>query len=122
MRNLIISLIRSSKKDYYAFYFEQHKSNVKKTWEGIRNIVKITKKNYSSPTQLFYNNKVHKSNKDMANAMNDFFVNIGNMVEGKVPKVETDFSAYIHQPNEKSIFLSPVTIDETTYLISQIKL
>ena len=44
IRNLIISLIRSSKKDHYAFYFEQHKSNVKKTWEGIRNIVKITKK------------------------------------------------------------------------------
>ena len=122
MRNLIISLIRSSKKDYYAFYFEQHKSNVKKTWEGIRNIVKVCKKRYSSPTQLFYNNKVHKSNKDMANAINDFYVNIGNVMEEKDPKVETDFSAYLHQPNEKSIFLSPVTIDETTYLISQIKL
>ena len=44
MRNLIISLIRNSKKDYYSFYFEQHKSNVKKTWEGIRDIVKVAKK------------------------------------------------------------------------------
>ena len=43
-RNMVISLTRRSKKEYYASYFEEHKSNVKKTWEGIRNIVNISKK------------------------------------------------------------------------------
>ena len=43
-RNMVISLIRRSKRDYYDVFFEEHKSNVKKTWEGIRNIVNISKK------------------------------------------------------------------------------
>ena len=48
-RNMVMSLIRRSKKDYYNNFFEEHKSNVKKTWEGIRNIVNISKKSRHSP-------------------------------------------------------------------------
>ena len=84
-RNLMVSLIRRSKKDYYASLFEEHKFNVKKTWEGIRSIVNISKKNKIVPTQLIYNNKVKNSNEDMVESMNDYFVNVGNMVEGKIP-------------------------------------
>ena len=84
-RNLIVSLIRHSKKDYYASFFEEHKSNVKKTWEGIRSIVNISKKHKIVPTQLIYKNEVKHSNEDMAESMNDYFVNVGNMVEGKIP-------------------------------------
>ena len=58
----------------------------------------------------------------MANAMNDYFVNVGNMVEGKIPRVETDFSSYLQDSNNNSIFLSPVTTEQTIDLISQIKL
>ena len=43
-RNLIISLIRRSKATYFASFFEEHKNNAKKTWEGIRDIVNISKK------------------------------------------------------------------------------
>ena len=54
--------------------------------------------------------------------MNDFFVNVGNMVEGKIPRVVTNFSTYLQDANEKSIFLRPVTTEETIDLIRQIKL
>ena len=40
-RNMIKILIRQSKRDYYANFFEENKSDTKKTWEGIRNIVNI---------------------------------------------------------------------------------
>ncbi len=121
-RNLIITLIRNSKRNYYNYYFQEHKSNLKKTWEGIRDIVKVSKKCRMTPTQLLYNNKLHFSNGDMADAMNDFFVNIGNTVEGKIPQAETDFSTYLPEPNIQSIFLKPVTNNETINLISQIQL
>ena len=39
-RNLITSLIRSSKSQYYKKFFNEHCNNAKKTWEGIRNIIK----------------------------------------------------------------------------------
>ena len=43
-RNKVKSLIRTSKKDYFAKYFEENNSNVKKTLEGIRNLIKFLRK------------------------------------------------------------------------------
>ena len=45
LRNQIVTLIRASKKDYYAKFFEENNSNVKKTWDGIRDLINVTKKN-----------------------------------------------------------------------------
>ena len=65
-RNMIISLIRRSKKDYYAAFFEDHKSNVKKTWERIRNIVSLSKKVNIVPSRINYENKEQSTNIEMA--------------------------------------------------------
>ena len=43
-RNLLTTLIRQSKKDYYSKFFLENQSNLKKTWEGIRNLININKK------------------------------------------------------------------------------
>ena len=43
-RNEVVNLIRISKRDYYKNYFEEHRSNMKKTWDGIRSIINVTKK------------------------------------------------------------------------------
>ena len=37
-RNEIVNLIRISKNDYYKNYFEEHRTNMKKTWDGIRSV------------------------------------------------------------------------------------
>jgi hypothetical protein len=46
-RNLITSLLRRSKGDYYKSYFEENKSNRKKTWDGIREIINVSKRQES---------------------------------------------------------------------------
>ena len=33
---MITSLLRRSKANYYASFFDEHNNNAKKTWEGIR--------------------------------------------------------------------------------------
>ena len=33
-RNKIVSLIRLSKKKYYSDFFDEHNTNIKKTWEN----------------------------------------------------------------------------------------
>ena len=119
-RNMVISLIRRSKKDYYNKYFEENKSNVKKTWEGIRNIVNISKKSKIVPTKLIYNNEIKYTNVDMSESMNSFFVNIGNMVENKIPNGDTHYKNYLKNPNINNIFLKPVDKNEILYLVNQI--
>ena len=120
-RNIITSLIRLSKKDYYASFFEEHTSNMKKTWEGIRNIVNTSRKNTTVPSHLIYKGEIKSSNINMAESMNDFFVNIGNTVEAKIPQRNKHFSTYLKNPITNNIFLNPVDRPEIVSLINQIK-
>ena len=40
-RNLIVTLLKRSKENYFQNYFEKNKNDVKKTWNGIRNILAV---------------------------------------------------------------------------------
>ena len=42
-RNRIIREMKKSKRDHYNKYFEKHRNDVKKTWNGIRSIINIKK-------------------------------------------------------------------------------
>ena len=98
-RNLITSLVRSSKSEYYKNYFSEHCKNAKKTWEGIRNIIKVSTKNRSLPTKLRDGDKHITDRKDMAQKFTEFYVNIGNMVEKKIPQAQAKkFGAKFNLP------------------------
>ena len=85
-RNLIVSLLKRSKKNHYNSYFLMNQGNVKKTWNGIRSLINISKKKLSSPIELVYSNKTHSTDKDIGESLNHFFLNIGSTVEEKIPK------------------------------------
>ena len=106
-RNLIVALLRRSKANYFTSYFEDNKNNAKKTWEGIRNIVNISKKNRTIPTKLSYNNNTFTEPDKMAEAFNSFFVNIGNTVEEKIPISPHSFASFLGNSLQNSIFLTP---------------
>ena len=118
---MIISLIRNSKSDWYVAFFEENKSDVKKTWEGIRNIVNISKKNRIIPMQLNHKGKVFTDKNGMAESFNDFFVNIGNMVEMKIPVRRTNNIDYLMDRNLNNLYLKPVDESEVHNMISQLK-
>ena len=120
-RNIITSLIRKSKCDYYVSYFEENRTDSKKTWEGIRSIVNISKKNKVVPIQLRFKNETKYNNKDMAESFNDFFVNIGNMVEDKIPDGKTNFKSYLKNKNIEQLFLTPVDDMEVESMIASTK-
>ncbi len=56
----------------------------------------------------------------MATALNDFFVNIGNTVEGKIPQGNSHFTEYLGNSNVHSIFLKPVDDDEVISMVSKL--
>ena len=72
-RNMIVTLIKRSKNNYYTSFFLQNQGNVKKTWDGIRNVINVSKKKKTSPTKIIYKNEIKSSNIDMAESLNDFF-------------------------------------------------
>ena len=86
LRNEVNRKIRKSKKDYHAKYFENHKNNSKKVWEGIRNIVNL-KKVSSKTVQLKVDGKIIEGDIELATKFNEFFVNVGPNTESSIPKV-----------------------------------
>ncbi len=56
----------------------------------------------------------------MTQSFNDFFVNIGNVIEDKIPKSKKDFTDFLGESNIDSFFLSPVDNDEVTIMISKL--
>ena len=78
--------MKKAKKNYYNQYFENHSNNMKKTWEGIRSIINVKNKNLSSISQLKVNNKIVDDSKDIAESINNYFVNVGPKTEESIPK------------------------------------
>ena len=86
LRNRIHREFKKSKKQYFAEYFASNANNMKKTWEGIRNIVNI-KKISSRPSQLNISGRIIDDDKKLATNFNNFFVNVGQNTENAIPKV-----------------------------------
>ena len=51
-RNLIVTLTRLSKKKHYKLFFEQNKTNIEQTWDGIKELVTLNKKQKFTPHKL----------------------------------------------------------------------
>ena len=79
-----------------------HSDNIKNIWENIRSEVNI--KNHINPkiTQLNVNGRIIDKPIQIANEVNDFFVNVGPNTEKEVPKVSNNFNFIIaHISNEE---------------------
>ena len=71
---MVTDLIRISKKSFYSDFFIENKSNLKKTWEGIRGLINVNKKGNSNIDNLIVQNKEVTDPADMASSINSFFL------------------------------------------------
>ena len=118
-RNLIKNLVRDSKRQYYMNFFEENKTNLKRTWEGIRNVVNISKKKKTAINSLSYKDKCITDKVEIANSLNEFFVNIGNTVEEKIPQTNKNYKEYLGNRVVNSFLPSPVMENEIEDIISK---
>ena len=117
LRNHIVKLIRISKKEYFANFFEENNNNIKKTWEGIRDLINVTKKSSRNIYKLLNNNETITENEAVADTMNNFFTNIGSSIEDKIPPPKKDFSTYLGNPNPHSLLIHLTTEEEVKEII-----
>ena len=120
-RNMIILLLRKSKKDYYARYFTDNKTNIKETWQGIKNIINLNKKSKTNINKIKTSNGYLTNKKDIATEFNNFFSTIGNNIDKKTPRTTKKFTEYLPDRNNNQLLLSTVDSQEIINLINQIK-
>ena len=108
-RNRITREIKKSKKKYYKEYFENNISNMKKTWQGIKEIINMNNKSGPQINQLNYKGKLVDNNKDIANNFNDFFTNIGPLLDNEIPVSQCPNGSIVYLPPRipHSFLISP---------------
>ena len=122
IRNMISTLIKQAKTDYYKELFEENKSNIKQTWKEIKKIVNLNKKNTVMPESIKKGHHFIHDEKEIANEFNSFFTSIGNTIDSKIPHVETNFKDYLTNKQENSFRLNPTTPLEISNIIISIQL
>ena len=77
----------SRKKIYYQDYFERHKTNMKKTWERINDVLYRRKKTkiVTAIKDINKSNKIVKEPPQVANILNDHFSSVGNRLARTIP-------------------------------------
>ncbi|MCH2406285.1 MAG: hypothetical protein MK200_08855, partial [Nitrosopumilus sp.] len=80
-RNSVNRDIKTSKKEYYSRYFEKCKTNMKKTWKGINELISNNRKSPLSISQINHNKSIINDPDQIANTFNNFFVNVGRNVD-----------------------------------------
>ena len=70
-RNRVDRELKKSKKSHYTEYFNEHSSNIRKTWQGIKSIVNVKNKFNQGISQLNIKGKIVSEPNDIANHIND---------------------------------------------------
>ena len=119
-RDIINSLLRKSKKQFYKKYFEEHTSNIKKTWTGINNLLHRQSKQKLSDIFLNVNGNLFTDQNVVVDKMNNYFINVAENLAQKIPKPNTKFQDYLKNPNEHSIYLSEVLPHEIDEIVAKL--
>ena len=69
--------VREAKIQYYDKLFEQHRSDIKKTWQTISDIICKSNTKRKTLDKIIVDSKVIKDKGEICDKFNDFFANIG---------------------------------------------
>ena len=86
-RNQIVSLCRRSKINYFSGYFHQNSNNIRKIWQGVRDIISLKTSSTAKPISLEIDGTVTSEPLLVANHFNSFFSNVADTIRSKIPKV-----------------------------------
>ena len=111
-RNLVTKLSRISKAKHYHHYFTDHKKNMLKTWEGIKLLVNINKRNNKTFNCLNVDGVEDTDPFVISNHFNNLFSTIVQQIEGKIFKTNKRFSDFLSEPLQSNLFLTPTLPDE----------
>ena len=120
-RNLIVTLVRLSKKNHTSDYFANNIKNIRKTWEGIRKIVSLYENTNFVPNCLLFEGTNITHPEKIANRFNNFFSSVGKQIQNQVHSNHINFSTFLKNPSENSLFLTPTDTEEVSCIISSFK-
>ena len=95
--------------------------NMKETWKILNTVINKKEKGSQYPTQFNDDARKVTGNINIVNGFNRFFSNMGPALARNIPNGNTNFTNYLNQKVEESIFLNPVTDEEIIEIVKDAK-
>ena len=114
-------LLKAAQKQHYHDLMIKYKDNMKKSWGVIKSIIYNHK---TTPPQSKFkssNGEIITDKNVISQQFNDFFINIGPNLAKNIPNVKAGPKNYLGQALKETLFLDPVTCDETRSLLVSLK-
>ena len=121
-RNRVNREIKKNKKQFFNDYFDQYCNDSKKTWDGIKSIININKVKFPNISQLKVNEKIITTQKDIAQELNNFFINVGPNVEKQIPKnPKIKPQHYLTNRNTFELLITHISNEEVIEIIEKLE-
>ena len=120
-KNKFTTLKRQSEKQYYGEKLEQAKSNLRETWKIIKNVMNKNQTVTVPQDSFRYKDSIIDNPQEISNKFNEFFVNIGPVLDSKIPQSEVDFNKFLSKGVDDSFFIAPTSSDEIIRTIDSCK-
>ena len=91
-RNMLSTLMKKSKQNYFTKFFENNLKNLKNTWKGIKSIISMKSSFSNTPTLPTLQNENIGNPERIANIFNNYFSAIGEKTQAKIKHSHTHFS------------------------------
>jgi len=120
-KNKLTSILREAEKKYYCNKLELYKNDIKKTWKILNDITRRKGSRKSTQHNEFRSDgNVIRDNDQICKKFNEFFTNIGpNLAKEIVKEDDTNFSHYMSNANNKTMFLNATSEDELLNVVSK---
>ena len=121
-RNYINILTRNSKVNHYQKFFQDHKKNLHKTWEGIKMIININKTTKKEVNCLDINGNEEVDPAVLSQTFNEFFSTIAQKIESKLINTTKHYTDYLTEPTTNTFILTPTNTEEIEDIIKTLNI
>ena len=118
-RNILSTSLRLAKKSYFSEQFDKCKFDVKSTWKVINEALK-SKTSSDLPKHILKDGLQIDNSADIAQAFNEYFVNLGPDLASKIPNSQTSFHSFLKERNSESLFFVPIVEEEIKEIVNSL--
>ena len=119
-RNLLSTLLKRSKTNYYNHYFDINWNNIENTWKGIKSILSFKPNPSDIPNILNTNDGTVTNPAEIANVFSNYFSCIHSQTKVNIKYSHEHFSDFLKNRAQNSFFLSPTDEHEVALFISSL--
>ena len=114
-------LVRASKINYYNTKFTEYSTNMRKTWDTIRDVIGSKKRRDNVPDYFKRNGKIITGSIEIAEEFNSFFAGIGPELANSIRPSQLNFKTFLGNSIRENFIFNHVTSEMIIEMAGKLK-